>query len=45
MSETKRVRWDDVFDMNVYEFFSIIAYAKEKGRRQKERFDKQWKRP
>lgn len=36
VSETKRVSWDDAYEMNVYEFFNIISYAKEKARRKQE---------
>ncbi len=44
MSESKRVSWDEVLDMNVYEFFNIVAYAKEKARRELERMKKSWNR-
>ena len=43
VSETLRVSWDDVFSMNVYEFFNILSYVKEKNRRRTEEM-KKWSR-
>jgi len=36
VSELTRKTWDEVFEMNVYEFFNIIAYAKDKAVAEKE---------
>lgn len=36
VSETKRVSWDAVFAMNIYEFFNIVAYTKHKDNKLKE---------
>ena len=36
VSETKRVSWDDVFMMNIYEFFNIVSYNKHKDNKFKE---------
>lgn len=42
MSETTRKTWDDVFAMNVYEFFNIVSYIRWKNEKQKESIRK-WK--
>lgn len=42
MSETTRKDWDAVFGMNIYEFFNIVAYSKDKAAFDKEQIDK-WK--
>ena len=42
MSETTRKDWDEVFEMNIYMFFNIVAYAKDKAAFEKEQIDK-WK--
>lgn len=36
VSETKRVSWDEVFAMNIYEFFNIVAYTRHKDNKLKE---------
>lgn len=43
MSETTRCEWDKVWEMNVYEFFNIIAYSKDKAA-EKERQIKEWRK-
>lgn len=43
VSETTRCRWDDVWEMNVYEFFNYVAYAKDKAA-EKERQIKEWQK-
>ncbi len=38
-----RKDWDRVFEMNVYEFFNIVAYAKDKAAYEAERI-RDWER-
>lgn len=40
VSETTRLGWDEVYKMNIYEFFNIYLYTLEKGRRKKAEYDK-----
>ncbi|MBR0321151.1 MAG: hypothetical protein IIX08_02040 [Bacteroidales bacterium] len=42
MSATVRKSWDDVFSMNVYEFFNIVSYLRWKDEREKQRIQR-WK--
>ena len=43
MSETTRLNWDDVLEMNVYMFFNIVAYSRDKANFEKEQI-KNWER-
>lgn len=42
VSETTRLNWNEVWMMNIYEFFNIVSYRNEKFERQKEQINK-WK--
>lgn len=42
VSETVKKPWDDVFAMNVYEFFNLLAYIKWKDNKLKQQIDR-WK--
>jgi hypothetical protein len=41
VSEVTRKDWDRVFEMNVYEFFNVVAYARDKANFELER-RKEW---
>lgn len=40
VSETVRDTWDSVWGMNIYLFFNLAVYAREKRKREKESMDK-----
>ncbi len=42
VSATVRKSWDDVFSMNVYEFFNIVSYLRWRDEREKQRIQR-WK--
>ena len=40
VSQTKHVSWDDVFRMNIIEFFNIMCYYRDKQNWEKEEIEK-----
>lgn len=42
VSETTRKEWDRIYEMNIYEFFNIVSYARDKSK-QKEKEIKEWR--
>lgn len=43
VSELTREKWDDVFRKNIYEFFNLLSYLKQKNENLKNSIEK-WKR-
>lgn len=43
VSNITKEKWSDVYEMNVYTFFNIVSFAKEKNNREKKAME-DWKR-
>lgn len=43
VSNLTRDKWDDVFQKNIYEFFNLLAYLKDKNKREKKQIER-WKK-